>query len=125
VSLILGGFVGGDLILQGYGTVSEAEISAAVEEVLGGGGKRRKKRGLPEPYPFFQPKPKKPAVRSKNADKFIKEVTKNIERTGVVKKTRLPYDPVKNRRYKVPKRTARKIAYKIAKNRGMKVGKFR
>jgi len=117
------------LITQGF-AVSEGEVAEAAEDILGGGGGGgRKKRGQPvfEPYPFFKKPDKTTPVtkRSKNASVFIKELTVKIKDTGVVKNKHVPYHPAKNRRFKVSDKNARKIAYKIASNRGMRVGRFR
>ena len=117
------------LITQGF-AVSEEEVAEVAEEVLGGGGgrgrKRRRRPNYPELYPFFKPEVKPPTVRrSKNANLFIRELTGKIKETGVVKNKHVPYHPVRNKRYKVEKKQARRIAYNIAKGRGLRVGKFR
>lgn len=68
---------------------------------------------------------KKKKKRSKKAHKFMKEVINKIMETGIVKNTHKPYDPRTNRRFKATEGQAQRVAYSIAKSKGMRVGKFR
>ena len=63
--------------------------------------------------------------RSKAAAKYITELKEKILETGVVKNTHKPYDPRYNKRYKVSEKQAARIAYNIAKEKGLRVGKYK
>ena len=131
MSLVTRGLGDVYLITQGF-AVSEEEVAEATEELLGGGGGggavgRKRRQPVFKPYPFFRKTDKTTPVtkRSKNATVFIKELTAKIHKTGVVKDKHHPYHPAKNRRFKVSDRQARRIAYKVASKRVMRVGRFR
>lgn len=98
------------MLIYGYG---EIEIVEIVVVYRGGGIRPRRIR--------FKIK----SHRSKAATEFINELKEQILKTGIVRNTHKPYHPVYNKRYKVSERQAARVAYSIAKSKGLRVGKYR
>jgi len=90
-----------------------------IEIIIPGGG-----RGIIIPFPYFPPTREYPQ-RSEAATLFINELKEKILETGVVKNTHEPYDSRYNKRYPVSEKQAARIAYSIAKEKGLHVGKYR
>ena len=101
-----------DLLLRGLG---------GIEIIIIRGGGSGRKIYFPSPYIFLPVFPQ----RSKAATIVINELKEKILETGVVKNTHEPYDSRYNKRYPVSEKQAARIAYSIAKEKGLHVGKYR
>ena len=100
-----------------FSTISFSSFSVqGVGKVRGGAWKKS---------PEEESKRSEKAKRSENATEFIDELKEKILETGIVKNTHEPYDPKKNKRYKASEKQAFRVAYSIAKEKGMRVGKYR
>jgi hypothetical protein len=114
----------GIAILSGIGYLTVTEAKEFIEIISGGGG-RIKRFYAPVERKAVEIIPKPTPKRSKAAAEYIAELKEKILETGVVRNTHKPYDPRHNRRYKVSEKQALRIAYEIAKEKGMRVGKYK